>query len=65
MSPTLENSNNANTQGHKDAGTEKFYGRRMGRPLRQTSQELVEKLLPILTLAGASTCVAKHARIPM
>ena len=49
ISSPQEKTDNSNTPDHKDAGTEKFYGRRMGRPLRQTSQELVEKLLPTLT----------------
>ena len=49
MSSPSKDHNNSNTLDHQDAGTEKFYGRRVGRPLRQISTDLVEKLLPSLT----------------
>lgn len=38
-----------NTPDHEDAGSEKFYGRRMGRPLRKVSQNLIEQFLPSVT----------------
>ncbi len=49
MSENTEKDTQNNTPDHKDVDSEKFYGRRMGRPLRKVSQELMDKLLPTLT----------------
>ncbi len=39
----------SNSPDHPDSHTEKFYGRRMGRPLRPKTQELLERALPTYT----------------
>lgn len=49
-----------NTLEHKDVNSEKFYGRRIGRPLRKVSQELIERFLPSVTF-DRTQCKDPHA----